>query len=144
MSNESIGAQLDMIGIVVSDMARSLAFYRMVGLEIPDSADSEVHVEVALRGGLRLGFDTDALVAGFHPDRIPPASGDGRVGLAFLLPDADAVDAAYARITGAGHTGVLEPFDAPWGQRYATVADPDGSSLDLFAWMEQSPPSGSA
>lgn len=134
MSNETIGAQLDMIGIVVSEMARSLAFYRLVGVQIPESADAEGHVEVTLRGGLRLGFDTDAVVAGFHPEGTPPASGDGRVGLAFLLPDAAAVDAAYERVTGAGHAGVLEPFDAPWGQRYATVRDPDGSSLDLFAW----------
>ncbi|RZT86369.1 putative glyoxalase superfamily protein PhnB [Pseudonocardia sediminis] len=136
MSNETIGAQLDMIGIVVSDMARSLAFYRLLGLEIPESADAEVHVEVPLRGGLRLGFDTDALVSGFHDGWTPPSSGEGRVGLAFLLPDAAAVDAAYERITGAGYVGVLEPFDAPWGQRYATVTDPDGSSLDLFAWVD--------
>ena len=27
----------------------------------------------------------------------------------------------------------LEPMDAFWGQRYATVLDPDGNSVDLFA-----------
>ena len=27
----------------------------------------------------------------------------------------------------------LEPFDAFWGQRYATVLDPDGNAVDLFA-----------
>ncbi|MFL6036949.1 MAG: glyoxalase, partial [Gaiellaceae bacterium] len=26
-----------------------------------------------------------------------------------------------------------EPFDAFWGQRYATVVDPDGNAVDLFA-----------
>ena len=26
-----------------------------------------------------------------------------------------------------------EPFDAFWGQRYATVRDPDGNAVDLFA-----------
>jgi uncharacterized glyoxalase superfamily protein PhnB len=25
------------------------------------------------------------------------------------------------------------PFDAFWGQRYATVLDPDGNTVDLFA-----------
>lgn len=116
-------------------MARSLSFYRMLGLEIPESADTEVHVETTLRGGLRLAFDTDALVAGIHTERTPPTSGQGRMGLAFLLPDAASVDAAYERVTGAGYAGVLNPFDAPWGQRYATVSDPDGSTLDLFAWV---------
>lgn len=132
MSDERIGAQPDMIGIVVSDMARSLAFYRMLGLEIPDTADGEPHVEVTLRGGLRLAFDTETTIASFHPGWTA-GTGDGRMAMAYLLPDAAAVDAAYARITGAGYPGVLEPFDAPWGQRYATVRDPDGSALDLFA-----------
>lgn len=133
MTDTTIGAQLDMIGIVVSDMPRSLAFYRLLGLDIPPSADTEPHVEVTLRGGLRLGFDSDATVASFHPGYTPPVGG-GRVGVAFLLPDAAAVDAAHARIVGAGYPSELDPFDAPWGQRYATVRDPDGTSLDLFAW----------
>ena len=30
-------------------------------------------------------------------------------------------------------TGHHEPWDAFWGQRYATVLDPDGNSVDLFA-----------
>ena len=133
MSNDSIGAQLDMIGIVVSEMARSLEFYRLLGLDIPPGQDDEPHVEVTLRGGIRLAFDAQQMVEGFHPDWAGSGAG-GRVGLAFLLPDAAAVDDAHARVTAAGHGSVLEPFDAPWGQRYATVRDPDGSSLDLFAW----------
>ncbi|MGB5655838.1 MAG: glyoxalase, partial [Acidimicrobiia bacterium] len=28
------------------------------------------------------------------------------------------------------------PFDAFWGQRYATVLDPDGNGVDLFAPIE--------
>jgi uncharacterized glyoxalase superfamily protein PhnB len=30
---------------------------------------------------------------------------------------------------------VTAPYDAPWGQRYATVADPDGYRVDLFALL---------
>ena len=33
---------------VVADMGKSLAFYRRLGLDIPDSADAEPHVEAAL------------------------------------------------------------------------------------------------
>jgi uncharacterized glyoxalase superfamily protein PhnB len=35
-------------------------------------------------------------------------------------------------VAAAGHTVVTQPYDAPWGQRYATVADPDGYQADLF------------
>ena len=35
-------------------------------------------------------------------------------------------------MAATGHVVVQEPFDAPWGQRYATVVDPDGYRVDLF------------
>jgi uncharacterized glyoxalase superfamily protein PhnB len=37
------------------------------------------------------------------------------------------------RLTQAGHSGSLQPYDAPWDQRYATVLDPDGNMVGLFA-----------
>ena len=40
--------RFDVIGVVVSDMATSLAFYRRLGLEIPADSDAAPHVEVAL------------------------------------------------------------------------------------------------
>ena len=122
------------IGVVVADMAAALAFYRMLGLDVPADADAEPHVEVALPGGLRLAFDTEATITSFHPAWKPPAGG-GRVGLAFALPDPAAVDDAYAQLMGAGHQSELEPFDAFWGMRYATVQDPDGTGVDLFAGL---------
>jgi hypothetical protein len=29
--------------------------------------------------------------------------------------------------------GERAPWDAPWGQRYAVVKDPDDNGIDLFA-----------
>ena len=119
------------VGIVVADMARALAFYRLLGLDIPGEADTEPHVGVELRGGMQLMFDTEATVRSFHPS-WQPGSG-GRVGLAFALPDAAAVDAAHAELVAAGHHSELAPFDAFWGQRYASLQDPDGTGVDLFS-----------
>jgi uncharacterized glyoxalase superfamily protein PhnB len=47
--------------------------------------------------------------------------------------DAAQVDALADRVAGAGHPVVTPPCAAPWAQRYATVADPDGTRVDLFA-----------
>lgn len=127
-----IKAQLDVVGVVVADMGVALDFYRTLGMDIPAGADAEPHVEVALAGGLRLTFDTEDTIRSFLPDWTRPARG-GRINLAFLLPEAAAVDAAYAELTGAGHHGEVAPFDAFWGQRYAVVHDPDGNGVDLFA-----------
>ena len=125
-------AQFSAIGIVASDMARTLAFYRRLGLDVPADADTAPHVEVALPGGLRLLFDTEDTIRSFHPTWRPPTGG-GRMALAFAMADAAAVDAAYAELTTAGHHGELAPFDAFWGQRYAVLHDPDGNGVDLFA-----------
>ncbi|MGH3674102.1 MAG: VOC family protein [Pseudonocardiaceae bacterium] len=128
----SIDARLDLIGLVVADMAASLAFYRRLGLDIPADSDSAPHVELALPSGLRLAWDTEATIRSFAPDWTAP-KGSSRTNLAFRLPDPAAVDAEYAELTGAGYQGEHPPWDAFWGQRYAVVLDPDGVSVDLFA-----------
>ncbi|MER5860653.1 MULTISPECIES: VOC family protein [unclassified Streptomyces] len=120
------------IGVVASDLAASLAFYRRLGLVFPDGAEDQPHVEAELPGGLVLALDTEDTVRSFHPGWRPPAGG-GRVGLAFRCGSPAEVDALYEDLVSAGHHGELKPWDAFWGQRYATVHDPDGNGVDLFA-----------
>ena len=125
-------ARLDVIGLVVEDMARSLAFYRRLGLDAPAEADQEPHVEVSLPGGLRLAFDTEETIRSFDPEWTPPSGGD-RMGLAFLLENPTEVDQIYAELTSLGYEGYKQPWDAFWGQRYAIILDPDGVGVSLFA-----------
>ena len=120
------------VGLVVADMAASLAFYRRLGLDIPAAADAEPHVDVALPGGLRLTFDTAGVIRSFDPEWSPPAGGPG-ISLAFRCADPAEVDSTYAALVDAGYVGHKEPWDAFWGQRYAVVHDPDGNGIDLFA-----------
>ena len=121
------------IEFVVSDMARTLAFYRRLGLDIPPDADSGPHAEATLGGGIRLAWDTQETIRSFDPGWSPPAGGGHRVALAFACREADEVDAAWAELTAAGYDGHLAPWDAVWGMRYAVVHDPDGNPVDLFA-----------
>jgi catechol 2,3-dioxygenase-like lactoylglutathione lyase family enzyme len=125
-------ARLDVIGLVVNDMARSLAFYRQLGLKTPAGAEREPHVEVSLPGGLRLAFDTEETIRSFDPGWTPPSGGD-RMGLAFLLETPAEVDQVYDELTSVGYEGYKEPWDAFWGQRYAIILDPDGIGVSLFA-----------
>ena len=55
------------------------------------------------------------------------------VALAFRCADPAEVDALHGALTAAGHASERVPWDAFWGQRYATVLDPDGNPVDLFA-----------
>jgi uncharacterized glyoxalase superfamily protein PhnB len=125
-------ARFDLIGLVVENLARSLAFYRKLGFDLPPDADTEPHVEATLPGGLRIAWDTVETVRSFDPGWTAP-SGGHRVALAFACDSAADVDATYRALVDAGHDGHKEPWDAFWGQRYAVVLDPGGNSVDLFA-----------
>jgi catechol 2,3-dioxygenase-like lactoylglutathione lyase family enzyme len=124
--------RIEAIEVVVADMAAALDFYRRLGIEIPDGAATEPHVSVLLPGGLHLLFDTQDTIRSFDPSWTPPSGGHG-LGLAFDCGDPTGVDATHDELVAAGHRSHLAPWDAFWGQRYATVLDPDGNSVDLFA-----------
>ncbi|NKY51893.1 VOC family protein [Nocardia vermiculata] len=120
--------QLDAIGVVVSDLSAALTFYRRLGLEFGEILGGG-HVEAALPGGFRFMLDSEAEVG---PDRQwnGPA---GRIGLAFGCSSPAEVDSMFDELVAAGYHGESKPFDAVWGQRYATVHDPDGNGVDLYA-----------
>src|ERR1035437_1856035 len=123
--------QLDAIGIVAADMAESVRFYRLLGVDVDDPKPEPDHHEATLRNGVRLMWDTEAVVRSFDPGWTRAAG--TTVGLAFLCASPAKVDETYRRIVEAGFTGRKEPWDAFWGQRYAQVSDPDGTPVDLFA-----------
>ena len=122
--------QLNAIGIVTSDMARSIAFYRLIGLDVPETPN-EAHVDTSLPNGVRFIPDTEETVQSFRPEWTRETG--TQVGLALECASAAEVDKLYARITAAGFDGEKAPWDAFWGQRYAQLRDPDGVPVDLYA-----------
>jgi catechol 2,3-dioxygenase-like lactoylglutathione lyase family enzyme len=126
-------AQPDLIGIVVHDMAASLRFYRLLGLDIAMKMDNEPHVEVSLPGGFRLAWDSLEMITGIYSDWTEPVG--QRMTLAFKCESPAMVDTLYELVTKSGYVGHKTPWDAFWGQRYAVVVDPDGNLVDLFAGL---------
>ena len=122
--------KLDMIGLVVEDMAASIAFYRRLGLEFPDTDGP--HVEATLPNGLRFGLDSVATVRSFDPEWTKPVGGNA-VGICFLCDSPAEVDKLHADLVAAGYRSHKDPWDAVWGQRYASITDPDDNVVDLFA-----------
>jgi catechol 2,3-dioxygenase-like lactoylglutathione lyase family enzyme len=135
-NEQSIAAPaLDAVGIVTSDLARSLEFYRLLGLA-PPQAFGETHVEIPLAGGLRLMFDTVEGIHEFRPDWTKETG--NQLSLAFRCAAPAEVDEIYGRVTEAGFHGEKEPWEAFWGQRYAQLRDPDGVPVDLYAPLDKS------
>jgi catechol 2,3-dioxygenase-like lactoylglutathione lyase family enzyme len=121
---------LNAVGVVVSDMGRSIRFYRLLGLDVPETP-AEGHVDAFLPSGVRFMLDAEEVVRGFRPDWVR-APGN-QVALAVECDSPTEVDEVYERVVAAGFRGEKEPWDAFWGQRYAQLEDPDGVPVDLYA-----------
>ena len=122
--------ELNAIGITVSDMGRSIAFYRLVGLDVPETP-GEGHVDAFLPNGVRFMLDSEEVIHSFLPDW--QRTDGNQLALAFECASPVEVDEIYARVVAAGYAGEKEPWDAFWGQRYALLADPDGVVVYLYA-----------
>jgi catechol 2,3-dioxygenase-like lactoylglutathione lyase family enzyme len=122
--------ELNAIGIVVSDMARSIRFYRLLGLDVPETPD-EGHVDTFLPNGVRFMLDSEEVIRSFLPDWSRETGNQLSIALECASPAE--VDEVYQRITSEGFEGEKEPWDAFWGQRYALLLDPDGVSINLYA-----------
>ncbi len=120
---------LDAVGIVAKDIKKSIEFYGAFGIKF--SKSGEGHYEGTTLGGLRLMLDSVELMKKIMPDWS--YSRGGSVTLCHKEAKPDAVDETYKAIVTAGHESLKEPWDAFWGQRYASVKDPDGNQVDIFA-----------
>ncbi|MFI5052888.1 MAG: VOC family protein [Acidimicrobiia bacterium] len=109
---------INAVTLVTADMSVSAAFYGALGF----------HTTV---GGPDAAFTTYAAGAGFlnvqlDREHAPIASIWGRV--IFWVDD---VDAMHARAVAHGYVPTTAPADAPWGERYFHIHDPDGHELSF-------------
>ncbi len=123
--------QLAMVGLVVSDMKRSLEFYRRLGLAIPAEEDEKRFVMHRMPSGVTIFFDT-VFFPGSDPGRLPAPRGSYNISLEFYAGTREAVDGLYAELTGLGHVSRRAPWksDGPYA---AIVEDPDGNPILITA-----------
>ncbi len=113
-SIESISA----VTLATADLATAIAFYEALGL-------------VSASGSAESGFATFRVGSGYlnlqhDPENAPLPAIWGRV-----ILYVDDVDAMYQRVVAARIRPLTEPWDAPWGERYFHVRDPDGHELSF-------------
>lgn len=130
---------LAQLNLVVRDAEATVAFYRTLGLDIPDAklwkadGSAQHHIGLELANGFGLDFDSPTLAKIYNAGWRPPEGGGSRGVIGFNVASRDAVDATYTALTAAGHRGLQPPYDAFWGARYAIVEDPDGNHVGLMS-----------
>lgn len=106
---------IDAVTLGVTDMARSCAFYEALGF-------TRAH------GGPEGDFTTYEVGETYlNLQRVDAV--DTRWGR--VIVHVDDVDAMHRRVQEAGYRPSMAPSDAPWGERYFHVDDPDGHEVSL-------------
>ncbi len=116
-----------MVVLYVRDLQRSIEFYRLLGLDVPDPlADRPVSI-YRTASGVSFVLTTGEIARRFDPDWGQPGPGYQQV-LEFVVDDDVAVDAKWSELTAAGHPGRSAP-STPSGIYSALVDDPDGNVI---------------
>jgi catechol 2,3-dioxygenase-like lactoylglutathione lyase family enzyme len=107
---------LSAVTLATRDMARAVCFYEALGFPRKYGGPSEAFTSFAF-GGTFLNLIADPL---------GPAGRWGRV----IVYVSD-VDGMYGKALAAGLTPECAPADAPWGERYFHIVDPDGHEISF-------------
>ncbi|MEK7687330.1 MAG: VOC family protein [Pseudomonadota bacterium] len=132
---------LNQLNIVSGNVDASIAFYRRLGVDIPDpriwrTATGVHHVTAVEPGATEAaGLDLDSAVFAQIWNKGWAGRKDlaGRVVVGFSVSSREEVDRLYGEMTTAGHRSLQAPFAAFWGARYAIVEDPDGIAVGLMS-----------
>jgi catechol 2,3-dioxygenase-like lactoylglutathione lyase family enzyme len=125
----------DQVNVVVGDMDATVAFYRRLGLTVPDEGPWDAyHRSASVPAGLDLDFDLVSFATKWNAGARTDAPRG--VVLGFKVQTREAVDRVHADMTGAGYTSQQEPYDAFWGSRYAIIEDPDGNAVGIMSPMD--------
>jgi catechol 2,3-dioxygenase-like lactoylglutathione lyase family enzyme len=142
---------LNQINLVCGDLDASIAFYRRLGVEIPDARvwrtrTGAHHANTVGRSAdPAMDFDLDSAAFTQHWNAGWKGRTDlrGRVVVGFRVPTREDVDAIFGDMTSVGYRGLQEPWDAFWGARYAIIEDPEGIAVGLMSPIspdKKSPP----
>ena len=132
---------LTSINLIARDMTASLAFYRLLGLNVPEdrvwwTASGAHHATAEMPGGMLLEIDSHAMATQYNAG-WQARQGNGTTSvIGFSVPTRSAVDACHAQMTAAGYACLQPPYDAFWGARYTIIEDPDGNHVGIMSPMD--------
>ena len=119
---------LSHVFLLVSNLARSVHFYREFLDRAPASEDSR-HTRFDL-GQISLTIHGDLTPAEVLAWKVDPAPG-GRGWGVYLTFQTDDLDGSYKKLTAIGGEMLTTPQKTPWGTRMCIVKDPDGYLLEI-------------
>jgi catechol 2,3-dioxygenase-like lactoylglutathione lyase family enzyme len=119
-----------MVVLLVEDMAKSVGFYRRLGVDFPDDAETRRDLGVDIGDGRTIIWSTT--FAANDPDREAPRGGS-RIMLEFFVEGNAAVDEKFAELAVPATSVQREPYTTNFGAYMCLVDDPDGNTVLITA-----------
>ena len=110
--------RISAVTLLTVDMLEAVAFYRTLGLHL-------------LYGGPEASFTSFRIGSGYLNLQLDTTGSLRHAAWGRVVLWVNDVDAMYQRMLNAGFQSVTAPTDAPWGERYFHIRDPDGHELSL-------------
>ena len=131
---------LDQLNIIAADFDATMAFYRVLGIEIQEPARTPegepFHASHRPAHGAAIEVDSPRFARLWNEGWTDEAELAGRILLGLRVADRETVDRLYAAAMETGHKGLQPPSDGFWGARYAIIEDPDGHAVGLMSPVE--------
>ena len=108
--------RLNQVTLAVSDLRRSVDYYRRLGLQQIVAAEDYARFACP---------DGDSTLSLERADTVPSSA-------TTVYFECDDLDAAVSRLKESGLRVEHDPIDQPWLWREARLRDPDGNPLCLF------------
>jgi catechol 2,3-dioxygenase-like lactoylglutathione lyase family enzyme len=125
---------IDNIGVAVTNLARSVAFYEKLGFT--KGYDYEADVKgCTMNAGSAVLFLFQTKLANAQPVKRDPSLAQNPAGLDHISFVVEDVDAIYKDLKAKGVEFQGEPADQEWGARLVGLKDPDGNNLYFLKYL---------
>jgi catechol 2,3-dioxygenase-like lactoylglutathione lyase family enzyme len=125
---------IDNVGVAVTDLARSVAFYEKLGFT--KGSDYEADVKgCTMNAGSAVLFLFQTKQANPQAVKRDPSLAPNPPGLDHISFAVEDVRQIYVELRAKGVSFLGEPADQDWGARLVGLKDPDGNNLYFLQYL---------
>jgi len=125
---------IDNIGIAVTDLTRSIAFYEKLGFAKGQDYEADVK-GCTMTGGSAVLFLFQTKQPNPQAVKREPTLAQNPPGLDHISFVVEDLNKLYAELKTKGIAFLGEPADQDWGARLVGFKDPDGNNLYLLQYL---------
>ena len=123
--------KLDGFGLLVSDMAVMISFYRdVLGFDIKEEENTS-NVYLVKDGTLFLLYRRKDFEKMTNHQFDYVKGVNGHFEIALYVDTFKEIDQRYQEVVAKGAKAIMAPTTEPWGQRTCYIADPEGNMIEI-------------